>query len=74
MQTELAKNHFFYGDVYSAKWLVDSAKRGELLNKDEFFLYKNTEKGIKRIEFGVNKPIYTITEALKIFELAINNK
>jgi hypothetical protein len=66
--------HFFRGDVYSSRWITDSITSGKLLDKDDYFRYDNTGDGIKRIDFGRGKVIYTITEAIKIFELGQNNK
>ena len=49
-------------------------REGELLDKDSYLDFFNKEKGIKRIVFGVQKPLYTITEAIKIFEIALANQ
>jgi len=29
--------HFFAGDVYTGRWIVDSVKEGKLLNKEWYF-------------------------------------
>lgn len=59
---------FFAGEVYSARWLVDSVKNGELINRAEYKLYENPEQpGIKRFGFGKSNVKYTIREAIKIF-------
>lgn len=74
LNIELTKNYYFWGEVYNAHWLVDSIREGTLQEKASYFEYFNKEKGIKRVELGVNKPKYTITEAIKIFEIALANR
>ena len=66
---------FFAGEVYSARWLVDSVKSGELLQNKDYKLYDNPEvMGIRRFAFGKSNVKYTIREAIKIFQLALRNK
>jgi len=48
----LTPKHYFPGDVFQAKWLVDSVKEGVLLNKEEYLSYNNQIDGCKRIGFG----------------------
>ena len=53
---------------------MDSVQAGRLIDDHEsYFAFKNTEKGSKRVEFTGNKVKYTITEGIKIFELALAN-
>ena len=73
IRAEAAENEYFYGDVYYAHWLVDSVKAGELLEKDDYFAF-TASKNVRFIKFTVAKPNYTITEALKVFEIAMPNK
>ena len=40
----------------------------------EYFAYNNQEDHCKRLGFGKNHVRYTITEALKVFSLALPNK
>ena len=65
---------YFNGDIYSAKWLIDSVKESRLLPKDDYFSYKNEEKKSRKITFGKNNVKYTITEALKVFTIALRNR
>lgn len=68
------QRHFFAGSVYSAKWLIDSVVQGQLLDKEPYCEFINTNKACKRIEFRAAKPMYTLTEAVKTFEIAIANQ
>lgn len=52
----MGRGNFFRGDVYTAKWIIESIKSGQLLEKDDFFRYVNPEEGAKRLDFGRNKP------------------
>ena len=69
----MGKHFFFRGDVHSARWIVDSIKEGKLLDKEDYFRYECAGEGIKRIEFGKGKVPYTMTEAIKIFEIGLAN-
>ena len=70
----LTPKHFFQGDVFQARWIVDSVKEGRLIDKMEYFAYNNQEAHCKRLGFGKQHVRYTITEALKVFSLALPNK
>ena len=72
LQQEIKKNNFFRGDVYRAHWLVDSVKAGRLLDKAEYLSHTDT-KSNKRLAFTHDKMNYTITEAIKIFEIGMAN-
>lgn len=37
----LTPKHFFWGEVYQAKWIIDSIKEGMLLNKDDYLDFNN---------------------------------
>ena len=75
MLEPLSPNLYFPGDVYSAKWLVDSVKERTLLPKDNYLSYNNQEtKKCKRMGFGKLNVKYTITEAIKVVTLALRNK
>jgi len=71
---DIPKNNYFYGDVYSANWIVDSIRAKQLLDASNYLEFVNEEKNIKRLEFNCEKVLYTIREGLKIFELALANK
>ena len=70
----LTQKHFFQGEVFQARWIIDSIKEGRLLDKMEYFAYNNQEKHCKRLGFCKPNPKYTITEALKVFGIAMPNK
>lgn len=74
LQQELQPNYFFAGDIYRAHWLADSVKEGKLLDKEDYFSFKNDIKNKKRLDFNQQHVQYTITEAIKIFEIAFANK
>lgn len=59
--------------MYSSRWIIDSIKSGSLLPKDDYFRFENSGDGIKRIDFGRGKIQYTMTEAVKLFEIALSN-
>jgi hypothetical protein len=44
------------------------------LDKDDYKLSINTDKDALKLEFGRSNPAYTITEALKVFEIVANNQ
>ena len=48
----LTPKHYFQGDVYQARWIIDCVKEGELLSKDEYFSFNNQDKNCKRLGFG----------------------
>jgi len=73
MGCDSTPRHFFQGPVYSAKWIVDSVIAGQLIDKEPYCEFVNSTKGCKRIEFRTAKPLYTLTEAVKTFEIAIAN-
>lgn len=71
----LTPKHYFHGDVYQSKWLIDSVKEGVLLNKEDYLAYTNTNEGCKRLTFGKkHHPKYTITEAIKVFRIALTQE
>lgn len=70
----MAKNNYFKGEVFSARWITESIKDGKLLDKENYFKYENLGEGLKRIEFGKGKVPYTITEGIKLLEIGISNK
>ena len=70
----LTHKHFFQGEVYSARWLIESVKEGMLLDRGEFFSFRNNDETSKRLQFGKQNVKYTITEAIKIYKIAIPNK
>lgn len=74
LSVSLPKNNYFYGDVYSTNWILDSISRRTLLDPNEYLEFVNKEKSIKRIEFSNEKVKYTVREGLKIFELALANQ
>lgn len=71
---DIPKNNYFYGDVYSANWIVDSIRARQLQDPSNYLEFFNNETNIKRLEFSCEKVLYTIREGLKIFELALANQ
>ena len=49
---QLTPKHFFNGDIYEAKWIIESIKAGELLPKEDYLSFNNTVDGCKRLGFG----------------------
>lgn len=71
----LTPKYYFAGEVYSARWLIDSVKEGRLLPKESYLSFTNADStGCKRLGFGKNNVRYTITEAIKVFQIALRNK
>jgi len=73
MSVDLPKSNFFWGDVFSAQWIVDSVQRQQLQDQSNYLAFINNENNIKRLEFDCGKVKYTLREGIKIFELAIAN-
>ena len=67
----LQPKHYFGGDIYSGRWIIDSVKEGKLQNKDWYFSYNNQDPKSKRLGFGKGNVRYTITEAIKVFQIAL---
>ena len=70
----LTPKHFFQGDVYQAKWVTDCVKEGKLLERDTYFSYHNDHDGAKRLGFGKKHVKFTITEAIKVFQIAVQKE
>ena len=70
----IEKLHYFLGDVHQGHWLVESVKQGKMLDNKDYFAFKNTESGSKRIDFIAERIKYTITEGMKIFEIGVANE
>lgn len=70
----LTPKHYFGGDIYSARWIIDSVKEGHLQNREDYFSYANGDDKCKRLGFGKANVRYTITEAIKVFQIALQNK
>lgn len=70
---DVPKVQYFWGDVFTGHWIVESIKQGKLLANDEYYAFNNREKGSKRLEFAAGKVKYTIREGIKIFEIALAN-
>ena len=64
---------FFAGDVFSAKWLIDSVKQCKLLSNDCYLEYVNQEINCLRIDFHPTRTRFNIREGIKIFELGCAN-
>jgi hypothetical protein len=68
------ENVYFRGKVYKAHWLVDSVKDQFLHDPKDYLAFeKKDSKGGLTLLLKNHTP-YTITEAIKIFDLALNNK
>ena len=52
LNEEVKKSNYFLGDVYYAHWIVDSAKNGELLDKDQYFAFSPNVAHMKRMTFN----------------------
>ena len=74
LNVNLKQSHYFYGQVYRANWLIDSAKEGKLLAKEDYELFLTEDKYLKKIDFNKKHCLYTLTEAMKVFELGTKNK
>jgi hypothetical protein len=70
----LTPKHYFSGEVYQARWITDSVKEGHLLEKDWYFSFSNQHENCKRLGFGKQHVRYTITEAIKIFQIALQKQ
>ena len=70
---DVAKQVYFWGDVFTGHWIVESIKAGHLLENDQYYAFHNKEKGSKRVDFRSDIK-YTITEGIKIFEIALASK
>lgn len=67
---------YFAGNVYKAHWLVDSIQEQSLLDCSDYLAFSKSNKelgGGLKIEFTKGNTQYTITEAIKIFSLALAN-
>ena len=64
---------FFAGEVFSAKWLLDSVQRGQLLASEPYLEWTNTDPKCLKLDFNQGKLRYTIREGIRIFELALAN-
>jgi hypothetical protein len=74
MQVDLPRNNYFFGDVFSAHWIINSIKAGQLLDQTDYLAFENDEKNIKRIEFTSARTQFTIMEGIKIFSLALSDQ
>lgn len=73
VELDVPKRNFFHGDVYDGKWIIDSVNQRKLLDPTDYLLETNSEEGSKRMDFNRQQVQYTITEGIKIFELALAN-
>ena len=64
---------FFAGEVYSAHWLIESVKDGELRDKDGYLRFVNSSENCMKLSFRKAKIGFTLTEAIKVFEIAVAN-
>jgi len=64
---------FFAGEVYSAHWLIESVKDGELRDKDGYLSFVNSSENCMKLSFRKAKIGFTLTEAIKVFEIAVAN-
>lgn len=61
-----SQHSYYQGDVYSIKWVIDCAEKGELLDNSEYLL--TTCKSGLDFPFDKKKIQYTIREIVKIYE------
>ncbi|CDW88076.1 UNKNOWN [Stylonychia lemnae] len=68
---EVSHKEYFQGEIYSAIWLTESIKSGQLEDETTHLFAVNSENElkIKRLELHKSQN-YTITEAIKIYEIA----
>ena len=52
---------------------MDSIKNEALLENDQYYAFHNNEPGSKRLDFTAGRIRYTITEGIKVFEIALAN-
>ena len=64
---------FFAGEVFSARWLLESVQKGELQPSEPYLEWTNTDPQCLKLDFNQGKLRYTIREGIKIFELALAN-
>lgn len=53
---------------------MESVKAGRILDNASYYAFHNEEKGSKRVDFVDSRVKYTITEGIKIFEIALANQ
>ncbi len=70
---EVPKTSYFWGDVFTGNWIVDSIKAGKLLDNEAYLAFSHQEKMSLRVDFVSDKVKYTITEGIKVFEIALAN-
>lgn len=71
---DVDKQLYFWGDVFQGHWIVESIKAERLVDQDPHFAFHNKEKGSKRVAFPNTKIRFTMTEAIKVFEIALANQ
>ena len=52
---------------------MESIKADRLLESDQFYAFHNDERGSKRLDFAAGRVRFTITEGIKVFEIALAN-
>ena len=70
---DVQKVQYFWGDVFQGHWIVDSVKAERLLENDQYYAFHNVERGSKRLDFAASRVRFTITEGIKVFEIALAN-
>ena len=73
ISVDLPKSNFFWGDVFSVQWIVDSVQRQQLQDQSNYLAFINNENNIKRLEFDCGKVKYTLREGIKINQLALKS-
>lgn len=43
---------YFAGDVFSARWLIDSVKEGKLLSNDTYLDFNNKDPSCLKLDFS----------------------
>lgn len=51
LNDKFSHHHFFQGKVFSAKWIVESVREGQLLDPEQFLAFENSDKDCKRLDF-----------------------
>jgi hypothetical protein len=65
-------NHYFQGEVYSSKWILDSIKHGKLQDNDKYLVSYVGSEGSRRLELDAGT-YYTIRESFKMYEICRKN-
>ena len=63
---------YYVGYVYNSQWIVDSIKKGKLLDEENYLCGFNKKSKLKVLK-GNTRKAYTISEVLRIFDLVLEH-